>query len=965
MTTAERDADSSREGFARIPLLATKLHMPSVRPNLVSRPHLLSSLTSGSDNRLILLSAPAGFGKTTLLSDWLATHSWPAGWLSLDRGDNDPVRFWTYVIAALQTNRPGLGESSLALLSAGLASPMESVLTMLINDLDSTGDRCLLVLDDYHAIDNPVIHSTMSFFLDHLPIGAHVAIATRVDPPLALAHLRANGRLLELRVDKLRFTPEETSELLNERLKFGLSTGDIKILAERTEGWIVGLQLAALSLQGRTDTSEFVQALSGSHRHILDYLVEEVLSRQPVSIQAFLLQTCILERLCGPLCDALLADQVPPHVMDYASPSAVVPAIQPAAPTEQSRIHSSTAPGQSMLEYLEKANLFISPLDDERKWYRYHHLFADLLRIRLVQLYGDGHLRTLHARAARWYEENQLPAEAIEHALAAHEPDRAARVIECSADSAWLGGEFYQVLRWIEALPKELVRSRPWLCIWYAWSRLQAGAVDGIEELVDDAEQAARAGPGRPADPDLVLDGALAEQIAALRVTCVGLQHETDRTVELARCALERPVVSNQTTSLMARSNVLNVLGFAYYVTGELAQAEQAYREARRVARESDFVLRELLVVHKLAHIYQVMGRLVEPYRLCQEALAQLQERGRQAFFAAGYLYCDLGHLLFEWNRLDEAEQMIAQSVRLNELVQVPHLMIDTYNARARLCLARGDLDAAQTALQQAADLIQKHYCWPEVVSANECYQVRLWLARGEVQSAARWAERCRPASSERLGFPHEMREIARARVLLAQGLPDEALSLLGRLASAAHAGGRTGRLIEVLALQALGLSTLRAGEKTQNTTRPELDLLEKGLASGRSEGFVRLYLDEGPSMVALLRQAAARGIEPDYVRKLLEAFPGRADSDGALTNGIRRPSGTHGVPAYLVEPLSEREIEVLHLMAQGLSNREIAEQLVVASGTVKAHVHNICGKLGVRNRTQAILQAQQLRLLT
>jgi LuxR family maltose regulon positive regulatory protein len=922
-----------------MPLLATKLHVPQVRPNLVSRPHLLNSLTPGSENRLILLSAPAGFGKTTLLSDWLAAHPRPAGWLSLDRGDNDPVRFWTYVIAALQTIRPGLGESALALLSSATTSPMEPVLTLLINDLDSLGGGCLLVLDDYHVIDNPAIHSTMAFFLDHLPDSVHVVIATRVDPPISLAHLRANGSLLELRVDRLRFTHEETSELLNERMKLGLSASDIKILADRTEGWVVGLQLVALSLQGRTDTRQFVEALSGSNRYILDYLVEEVLNLQPDNIQDFLLQTCILERLCGSLCDAVLGDR---EKGIKGSPTH----------TPLSPIPSSAQP---ILEYLERANLFIMPLDDERKWYRYHHLFADLLRIKLVQSYGDEGMRTLHARAARWYEENQLPAEAIEHALAARESDLAARVIERSAEGAWLGGEFYQVLHWIEALPTELVHSRPWLCVWYAWSRLQAGTMYGVvEDLIEGAEH-------RSAVYDPAQDEALAEQVAALRITLAGLRHETDKTIELARSALVRPMVSNRAASLMARSNVLNVLGFAYYIIGELAQAEQVYREARRVARESDFVLRELLIVHKLAHIHQDMGRLVESYRLCQEALTQLQEHGRQAFFAAGYLYCDLGYLLIEWNRLTEAEQMIEQSARLNELAQVPHLMIDTCNTRARLFLAQGDLDAAQTALQQAGDLIQKHYCWPEVVSANQCDQVRLWLARGEVQSAAGWAERCRPASLERIDFLDEMSEIARARVLLVQGLLDEAYGLLSRLAVAAEAGGRTGRLIEILALQALCLSMLHPGEQGQNPTMPELEVLGRSLSLAKAEGFMRLYIDEGPFMAALLQQAVARNIEQEYVRKLLEAFPARQNPHPAADP----PSGRHSVLACLVEPLSERELEVLQWMAKGLSNREIAERLVIARGTVKVHVHNICGKLDVRNRTQAILRAQQLGLLT
>jgi LuxR family maltose regulon positive regulatory protein len=520
------------------------------------------------------------------------------------------------------------------------------------------------------------------------------------------------------------------------------------------------------------------------------------------------------------------------------------------------------------------------------------------------------------------------------------------------------------VLRWIEDLPAELMRSRPWLCVWYAWSRLQAGTVEGLEELIDHAELEARAQRDRSPAPDVARHEALMEQIAALRVTFAGLLQETDKTIELAGIALQRPAASNQPSSLMARSNVLNVLGFAHYVRAELTQAEQAYGEARRVAQASDFVLRELLVAHKLALIHQVLGRLREPYQLYQQTLAWLEAQRRGAFFAAGYLYCGLSHLLYEWNRLDEARQCIAQSLRLNGLAQVPHLTIDTCHAQARLLLAQGDIDAAQVALQEAARLIQTHYCWPEVVWANQCYQVRLWLARGDTNSAIGWTERLRSEGSEGLDFASELYQITRARVLLAQNLVDEAVSLLGRLATSAEAGGRTGRLIEILALLALGLSASRIAGRRQATIKPELKVLERALALAKPEGYARLFIDEGPSMAVLLQQAAARGIEPDYVQHLLASFPIQTSAERSA-NTIRPPSQPGRVPPSLVEPLSERELEVLRLVAEGLSNREIAERLVVATGTVKAHFHHICGKLDVHNRTQATLRAQQLGLLT
>jgi LuxR family maltose regulon positive regulatory protein len=885
---------------------------------------------------LTLITAPAGFGKTTLLASAIAGCRMPVAWLSLDKDDDHPGRFLNYLIAALQVIDNTIGSETAQLAAASQPVPPETILIGLINNLDTTGKEIALVLDDYQFICNKAVHEEVSFLLEHCPCKFHIVIATRSDPPLPLTRFRASGQMVELRASDLRFTMDEATQFLSEVMGLHLDTKLVMVLEERTEGWIAGLQMAALSMRDSKDVEGFIEGFSGTNRYIMDYLLEEVLASQPSEIQRFLLYTSILARLTAPLCDAVVANHL-----------------------------GLKSQSSSILEYLERANLFLAPLDDERKWYRYHHLFADLLRIRLVQSHGDKHLRILHGRAAKWYEESLLSAEAIEHALAANKPDLAACVIERSAADAWMGGEFYQVLRWIEALPKELVRSHPWLCVWYAWSRLQAGKVDGVDELIDDAERATGPYPCPSSGSGPVQDGALAEQFAALRVTWASLRHETHKTIELARLALEQPMTSNQAASFMARTNVLNVLGFAYYLNGDLVQAEQVYCEARKVARESNFVLREILVVHKLAHIYQDLGCLGESYRLCQEALAQLQDHGRQVFFAAGYLYCDLGHLLIMWNRLDEAEQMIAQSTRLNELAQVPQLTVDTCNTRARLFLAQGDLDAAQTALKQADELIQKYYCWPEVVSANQCYQVRLWLARGDVQKAARWVEQCQSANSGQLDFLSEMDEIAKARVLLAQGLPDKALRLLNVLASAAEAGGRTGRLIEILALQALSLSLLRDGEQSQNTTQPVLELLEKCLQLGKTEGFVRLYVDEELSMAALLQQAIARGIEPDFVQKLLDAFAKQEDKEQAPVTESRRPSSTFGVPSRLVEPLSERELEVLHLVAMGRTNKEIARQLIVSPGTVKAHTASIYRKLDVANRTEAAARARDLGLLS
>jgi LuxR family maltose regulon positive regulatory protein len=946
------------------PLLATKLYAPPTRLRLVSRSRLLEQLDQGPSGRLVLVSAPAGFGKTTLLSEWLRTRQCPAAWVSLDASDNDPARFLHYMITALQTAAPGIGIDAQEMLRAPQVPSVEPVLASVINDIaamagrcDAQGWPCVLVLDDYHVIASPAIHQAMLFLLEHLPSQLCLAIATRADPPLPLARWRSRGYLIEIRADELRFAYGEAAEFLSQVMGLDLSANDVQTLTDRTEGWIAGLQMAALSLKDRANASEFVRSFSGSHRYILDYLVEEVLDRQPHNIQAFLLQTCILGRLCGPLCDTVSGMEAGDHTGESGPPLSA--ARHPLQSTSRS-------PAQEILEYLERSNLFVVPLDDERKWYRYHHLFAELLRARLTHFGEDQRVRILHARAAGWYEANGLPGEAIQHALAARDDERAARLIEQVAEKAWLNGEFYRLLGWIEALPEQLIRSRPWLCTWYAGALLQSGSVPEVETWISQAEQISEEQLQSQATDALPDAQALAEQIAALRSVTAGLAQDPHRTIELASRTLERSPVNTQMSSLTARCNLLTALGFAYYMTGELSRAEQAYREATRISREIGFLLRYVLGAHKLAHIDQVNGRLHQSYRLYEETLAFMQERGQARFFGVGYLYCGLSGLLYEWNRPQEARQMVAASIELNELAQVPQLAVDNYHAQARLFMAQRDSDAAQAALQQAAQLIRQYYCWPEVVGANESYQVRLWLAAGDVASASQWVQGRQPVGREASSFAQEWSEIARARILIAQGLLDEATSLLNQLARLTETEGRNGRLIEILALQAIAW-------QARNDTVRALAALGKSLALAEPEGYVRTFIDEGPPMAALLRLGLQRSrawSDPrtaKYANELLAAFAAEAHDQKPMPAVADAPFAVQFSPALssaLVEPLSERELEVLRLLASGLSNSEIAEELILSVGTVKAHVHHIYVKLDVHGRVQAVARARELGLL-
>ncbi len=965
MTKAPASPNSPSSAPQRDRLLSTKLHVPQTRPNLVPRHRLTERLNDAlcAGCKLALVSAPAGFGKTTLLSEWIATpHGQRAvAWLSLDESDNDPVRFWTYVVTALETIQPGLGARPLALLQSPQPLPtmsaprgevewIESALTLLINALTGLSTEFVVVLDDYHIIKAQPIHDAVAFLLDHLPSQMRLVIASRADPPLPLARLRTRGQLIELRAADLRFTPDEAAAFLNRVMGLGLSAEDVAALETRTEGWIAGLHLAALSLQGSDarHVPDFIAEFTGSHRYVLDYLIEEVLHRQPESIQAFLLQTSILDRLCGPLCDAVV------YGGDY-------PMRNPLNPESQ-----------AMLERLEQANLFIVPLDHDRIWYRYHHLFAEFLRNRLRQAPPlsptftggiKGGAPELHRRAAEWYEHKGLINEAVSHALAALDFERAARLIEQVAQTVLMRGEVTTLQSWLEAMPAQWVRSRPKLCIIHACALAIAGQLDAVEPLLQDAERDIRSEPDMPVTEREDLFG----QIAAIRAILATYQSDVPRAIDLARQALDRLPDDNS----FLRDISAWILRFACFFGGDVAAISRAFSENIDISQAVGNTLVALLSIHAFGYLQMMQGRLRQADEIYRRGLQLVAGQSGPPSPVASLVYLGLGELLRERNDLDAAARYLAEGVELGKQLGNAEIFIDGYIALAKVKQAQGDADGALAVIQETEQLVRGEpslWTWAEL----EARRARLWIAQSNLAAAEQWAaSRGRaldavPKVPNLMDFfEQEIEQATLARLLIAQRRLDEATRLLDELLQATIAIGWTGSTIEVMTLQALAL-------QAQGKTTQAMTTLEQALALTEPEGYVRIFVDEGEPMRLLIADLGlqikrrVRGARDEtsarllaYVGRLLAAFP--APSTPALPRSETRNLQSK----ILVEPLSERELEVLQLVADGASNQEIAQELVIAVSTVKTHIKNICGKLDVRGRTQATTRARELGLLS
>ncbi|MEM7111753.1 MAG: LuxR C-terminal-related transcriptional regulator [Chloroflexota bacterium] len=884
-------------------VLTTKLFRPIPRPNRVHRPRLLQQLDS-SLGKLILVSAAAGSGKTTLLSEWIAQQAQPVAWLSLDANDNDPTRFFTYVMAALQTAVPTLGEGIVSAFNSPQPPPIAVLFTTLINELATLENSVLLVLDDYHVIEAGPIHQAISFLLDHLPPQLRLLIATREDPPLPLPRLRVRGEMIELRAGDLRFTAAETAVFLNETMGLDLTEADIAALEARTEGWIAGLQMAALSMTGQADRHAFVDAFTGSHRFVVDYLIEEVLQQQSERMRRFLLETAVLEQLNGSLC---------------------------AAVTEQTDC-------AAMLEQLERDNLFVVPLDNQRRWYRYHHLFADVLHARL-QAEQPTRIATLHQRASQWYEANGQPLAAIRHAIAGEDFGKTAVLIEQAWPQLRRNRQEAALLGWLKQLPEEQIQARPLLSVIYAWVLLDSGQWEKIEDYLQLAERGMeRAEAG---ESSLQTLPALLTNARAYYAKAIG---DVAATIKYAQAALRFVPADDH----YERGTAAAFLGLAYWDNGDLDAAYRHFAEGLAALQKGGGALSALGGHSILGALRIEQGRLRDAATVYERGLQMAAALEKQVPVATADLHRGLAELHCEWGDLATAKKHLLLS-------QAQGKQTGLVGDKLRWCLAQSKLEQAQGNLAKALDWIYEaerlHHQTPlPNLHPTAAIKARLWLAQGRLADALAWARERQLSAADAPNYLQEYEHITLVRLLLAQFRQQQTestlatmLGLLKRLLNAAETGRRQGRVIELLLLQALAY-------EAQGKTAVAQQSLTRALVLAEPENYVRLFVDEGQPLARLLQAVKPNKTTATYVTKLLTIFAGAEP----------QPKQQQG----LAEPLSERELEVLRLLATDLSGPDIARELMIALSTFRTHTKNIYGKLGANNRRTAVTRAEKLNLL-
>lgn len=892
-----------------VSFLKTKLIIPLHRPSFVLRPRLVASLEEGQlkSKNLTLVSAKAGSGKTTLISEWIHRQSRPTAWLSLDSNDNDPIHFFNYLTTALnelgiKTNSTLLGH----LENAPLPAP-EELLSELVNQISAP---LLVVFDDYHLIKSEWIHQAVDFLVEHIPPSMHLICITRVDPPLPLARLRAHGQLVEIRDNDLKFTEDEATQFFNEAMGLNLPTDAVSTLEVRTEGWIAGLQLAAISIKGRQrqgDPSAFISAFSGSNRFILDYLMEEVLNQQTDIIQDFLMDTAILNRMCADLCDAVRYNE---------------------------EATGEKAGSQYILEQLERANLFVIPLDDERHWYRYHHLFADLLTSTLRKKKSEAQVSELHRRASRWYYDQSCLVESMQHAIAAENYEWAASLIDENLASMFSRSEVPVLLRWIEKLPKDVVQGRPWIEIHRANTLVISGRPEEAIILLDEIEKRITLETDRYSE--------LLGHIAAIRAYAANLSGDTAQAIEMAELAIERLPANH----IAGRGTAIYTLADTYSARDDLERASQVLLEMVKMGEKMAQLMILMPALSDLAMIRIAQGRLHQAKELLDQAYQWLVDHnGLETRLRCSYEF-GMAELLREKNQLDIAYKhaLLGDEYRKRH---GGYLMVGDLTLM-RIYQARGDAHRALEVLRTAEQIMEAHQFQLKICTEFKIARVLQWLAIGDLDKAAQWAEECTGGT--------EREKTTLARLWLAQGQIDEAQQVLTPLSEAAEDGGRNGRLIEIHCLQALVMDA-------QDHSEQALNLLTKALSIAQPEGFVRTFLDLGDPLVAILKQVAAQGnligkasiaesLIADYARQLVAT-----DEDEDKIELEEKVQN-------FISPLTEREIEVLRWLSEGLTNKAIAEKLVVAPSTVKQHLKNIYNKLNAHNRTEAVAIGRQQELL-
>jgi LuxR family transcriptional regulator, maltose regulon positive regulatory protein len=897
------------------PLLVTKTQVHLVRRPLVLRPRLFTRLDEGQKRPLTLVAAPAGFGKTTLLSSWLAATGRSVAWVSLDAGDNDPTRFWSYTLAALERVYPGIGASAQATLDAPAGRSEESVLNALINAFDGLAEPACLIWDDYHTVENPLIHAALAYLVNHLPPHVHVILATRADPPLPLARWRARDQLTELRAADLRFTGEEGRHFLMDSMGLELAAPEVAVLEARTAGWVAGLQLAALAVQAQQGekVAEFITASARSNRFIVDYLVEEVLQGLPDDVQRFLRETAILERLSPDLCDAV----------------------------------TGTASGRSTLDFLERANLFITQ-SDEGAWHRYHPLFAEVLR-KLLGQSGAEAIAELHRRASAWYAANGFLPDAIHHSLLAGDFEQAAVLVEAATRMMLRRGELHTLQAWLDALPAGLLLMRPALAVSKARTLVIAGQAAGAEHYLQAAERLVSSAGDAAAS-------ALVGQIAAMRAMIAAHSGDVAGMVEQSRLALER--LPEDRAVLRGLSSWIR--GVAYAVSGQSVEAARTFGQTLGESQAAGHTLLFSLSTFAFGHLEMTQGKLSLAAELFERAQAHLAREGASSEPIAGLIHLGQGELLRVRNELDSGHRELELGLQLSRRWFGFDTQVQGMVSLAWLQQARGEPEQALATILAAEDQGAGRISNSTRVQLG-AHQARLWLLQGNIAAAEMWAELSHPLEEpEPTSLAHlflgQVPQTTLARLRLAQGRPGEALEILGRLQAQAAKAGWMRNVISHSLLMALAWQQI--GEVAQ-----ALDILRTTLTLAEPEGYVRTILDEGPAVTRLLGEAARRSA---WQNARLGAFVTRL----LVASMPEGPAGAADVaswsaPQKLIDPLSPRELDVLLLLAAGLSNREIAERLVVSLGTVKTHVHHMCGKLSAVDRADILVRARALDLIS
>ena len=888
-------------------ILQTKIIIPPNHPHLVPRSRLAERIEAGVQlgHKLTLLAAPAGFGKTTAVSAWAHQNHRQVAWLSLEESDNEPIIFWTYVIASIRTIMPDFANQMFATLTEAPSAPVNDVLPAFVNELTGSDKPFVLVLDDYHVIDNQEIHHGISFLLDHQPQQVHLAIATRADPPLPIARLRAQRCITELRAEDLRFTNDEAGILLNEMMELGLTDEDVNTLERRTEGWGVGLLLAAQSILGRSNKHEFISEFSGSQHFILEYLIEEVLNRQSEKARKFLLQTSILDRLSGPLCDTVIGENN----------------------------------GETTLQELSKENLFIIPLDQDHTWYRYHHLFTDLLVNFLQKEFAREAILELHCRASRWYQDAEEYDKAVKFALSGQDFEQAADLIEQIVDQVIARGQVKTLLGWIDAIPGEVIKSRPRLLMHQGWVVFLSGKVVLASQILQQAKQALIFVP--EGEDKSLLHGRLSAMLGTITVLA--------RDIPGAITEAQEALANLPNDEVIFRARAMRVLGVSHMFMGELEQALDKLENAKSLALEGQNKFLAAEILSQIGTVRKHQGKLSLAFETYQRIL-DLYERPESAPPAClGYI--GLADIALEWNELHKVETFLTIGIELSQKGNIGYALQPAYLIEGLLKCAQGDQASASETIQKGEALSRKGGGSLESILGLAWFQTRLNLSCGELEQARDWVTgKLLPAGRTFDEMPiilGEMHQSLLARFYLKSGEFDKVLEIYERICPQAKTGGRLARVIELSLFKAVALQKLGRSDDA-------CVFFEDSLVLAEPEGFVRLFLEAGETVTNLL-QITKDGHE-EYVSKLLAEFNGQQVQVKDEAKAILSQAG-------LIEPLTERELEVLRLMCEGHSNQNIADAMIVSVNTVKKHTSNIYGKLGVRNRAQAVLRAREIKL--